>query len=342
MNVGLDEDKVDDWLAASDTDITPPCQYTRIAGGRSNLTFAVVDRSGRRLVLRRPPAGTTQQSAHDVGREHRIIRALAPTRVPVPLPVGLCTDPAVTGAPFYVMDHVDGLVLSDAATVPDGFDHSARRRAALSLVDVLADLGEVDPAAAGLGDLGRTAEYLPRQLRRWSTQFDDARTREVPVINEVHRRLTANPPPQRRSAIVHGDYRLENCIFTPDGAVAAVLDWELCTLGDPLADLGWLLAYWVEPGENRPRTGGAPASTLNGFPDRAALVARYAERTGADVGHVDYYVAFSLWKLACICEGISARYRTGAMGSDLGDADRFADLVISLGDEALVLTDPAA
>jgi aminoglycoside phosphotransferase (APT) family kinase protein len=218
-----------------------------------------------------------------MAREHRVIAALGPTAVPVPAVVALCEDPTVTGAPFFVMDHVDGLVLRDRAAAALLPGQPARRRAGEDLVDTLVALHAVEPAHAGLGDLGRRDGYVARQLRRWHGQWQQSRTRPLPAIDEVHARLSARPPDQQGSTIVHGDYRLDNTIVGPDGRVAAVLDWELCTLGDPLADVGLLLVYWAEPGDAVP-TLPSGASAEPGFPSRAELRDRYAQRSGRDPG----------------------------------------------------------
>jgi aminoglycoside phosphotransferase (APT) family kinase protein len=334
---GIARDKVDPWLADRVGGAAPPFDYRLIAGGRSNLTYAVVDRGGRRFVLRRPPLGHVLESAHDMGREHRIISALAPTAVPVPAPLAFCADPAVNDAPFYVMDFVDGVVLDDAQDAERHLDEAARARASRSLIDVLVELHAVDPDAVGLGDLGRKDGYVERQLRRWQAQFEKSKSRDIPAMDEVHRRLASHVPPQRRTAIVHGDYRLGNCLVGPDGAVRAVLDWELCTLGDPLADLGWTVAWWAEPGESSDHLRPSVPSMVPGFATRSALVERYTERSGADAGELHFYVALAYWKLACISEGVHARYRAGVMGAEATSADQeaFGDRVQTLADAAL-------
>jgi aminoglycoside phosphotransferase (APT) family kinase protein len=335
---GIAQERVDEWVAEHVADVEPPFRYGLIAGGRSNLTFEVVDARGRRFVLRRPPLGGVLQSAHDMGREHRIISALAPTRVPVPQPLGSCEDPEVNGAPFYVMAFVEGMVFAEAADVGPEFGETQRMALAHSMVDVLAELWAVDPDAVGLGDLGRREGYVERQLRRWMRQFEQSTDREIPAVGRVHEILSRNVPPQQRTGIVHGDYRIGNCIVGPDGPVRAVLDWELCTLGDPLADLGWLAADWAEPGEPTGHLRGDPVTALPGFPPRSAMIARYVERTGADVSWLDFYVALALWKLACIAEGVYARYRAGVMGDDRADVvESFGDRVIALADEALAI-----
>jgi aminoglycoside phosphotransferase (APT) family kinase protein len=336
---GIAQDRVDAWLAEHVDAVQPPFRYSLIAGGRSNLTFEVVDGRGRRFVLRRPPLGGVLQSAHDMGREHRIISALAPTRVPVPEPLGYCDDAEVNGAPFYVMDYVEGVVLAEASDVGPELGERERECIAASMVDTLAELGAVNPDAVGLGDLGRREGYVERQLRRWMRQFEQSTQREIPAVPEVHRILGTRVPPQQWTAIAHGDFRLGNCMVGPEG-VRAVLDWELCTLGDPLADFGWLMADWAQEGERTDHLRGEPVSALLGFPPRSAMIARYVERTGADVSGLDFYVALALWKLACIAEGVYARYRAGVMGDD-GAAviESFGDRVVALAEEALAIAE---
>jgi aminoglycoside phosphotransferase (APT) family kinase protein len=193
-------------------------------------------------------------------------------------------------------------------------DLEQRARAGRDVTDVLARIHAVDPDAVGLGDLGRKEGYIERQLRRWHGQYEKSKARDLPLMDEVHAALASRVPDQGPAAIVHGDYRLDNCLVGADGRIAAVLDWELCTLGDPLADLGLLLVYWTETGDEHPALPGAP-TMLDGFPSRPEVVAAYAEASGRDVAGIDYYVAFGYWKLACIVEGVHARYRAGAMGS---------------------------
>jgi aminoglycoside phosphotransferase (APT) family kinase protein len=313
---GIDVSRVTQWLQAHAADVEPPLTFELIAGGRSNLTYRVTDGAGHAWVLRRPPLGQVLATAHDMGREHRIISALASTDVPVAPVVGLCTDDSVSGAPFYVMEFVDGLVArnSDAARA---LDVGARAHAGEQIADVLARIHAVDPDAVGLGDLGRREGYVERQLKRWYGQWQKSQTRELPVVDEVHAALAARVPEQGPAAIVHGDYRLDNCLLGPDGTINAVLDWELCTLGDPLADVGLLLVYWTERDDPHPALLDA-STTLEGFPSRAQLVERYAQASGRDASSVDYYVAFGYWKLACILEGVYARYKGGVMGETSG------------------------
>jgi aminoglycoside phosphotransferase (APT) family kinase protein len=335
---GIAQERVDRWLAERVEGVEPPFRYSLIAGGRSNLTFEVLDACDRRFVLRRPPLGGVLQSAHDMGREHRIISALVPTPVPVPTPLGYCDDLGVNGAPFYVMSFVEGRVLTAADDVGPDFGEAERAALSRSMIDVLADLAVVDPDAVGLGDLGRREAYVERQLKRWLRQFEQSRTRDIPAVAEVHHLLSRHVPPQPRTSIVHGDYRLGNCMVGPDGVLRAVLDWELCTLGDPLADLGWLVADWVERGEPTDHLRDVPPTVLPGFAPRNEVIARYVERTGLDASRLDFYVALALWKLACIAEGVYARYVAGVMGDDGSDVIRsFGERVVALADEALAI-----
>jgi len=305
--------KVGAWLEANVDGAVGPFTAELIGGGRSNLTFTVTGADGRRLVVRRPPLGHVLATAHDVAREHRIIAALGPTPVPVPAALGLCTDEAVNGAPFYVMGFVDGEVL-DTPEKGRRLEPAVRAAASQHLIDVLADLHAVDIDDVGLGDLARRHGYIERQLKRWTTQWANSKTRELPAIDEVAARLAARVPPEHEVVIAHGDYRFGNCLTDAStGRIAAVLDWELCTLGDPLADVGYLAVYWTDPGTPGRRhndPSGAP-----GFPTYAELLERYAARTGRDVSAIDFYVAFASWRLAVISEGVYARYLHGAMGN---------------------------
>lgn len=315
---GIDVAGVSAWLGANVDVIEAPFDFELIAGGRSNLTFRVTDAGGRTVVLRRPPLGSVLATAHDVGREHRIIAALGPTDVPVPRALGLCDDVEVNGAPFYVMSDVDGLVVRDVEAGRRQTTPEVRRRMGESLVDVLAALHRIEPDDIGLGTLGRKDGYVERQLKRWHSQFEQSRQRDLPLMNDLHRRLAERVPTPGRPGIVHGDYRLDNCVCAPDGPLRAVLDWELCTLGDPLADLGMLVICWAEADETGHVKAGTArpdaATQLPGFPSRDEVVARYAQASGRDVSAVDYYCAFQFWRLACISEGVYARYAAGVMG----------------------------
>jgi aminoglycoside phosphotransferase (APT) family kinase protein len=333
--LGIRVDAVTGWFAAHVPEARPPLEFAPISGGQSNLTYRVTDQAGASWVLRRPPLSGILPSAHDMGREHRIISALGPTEVPVPRTHGLCTDESVNGAPFYVMEYVHGLVPRDEAVVEAAFDPRQRRAASLSLVESLVALHRVDPATVGLDQLGRPGGYAERQLRRWQHQWEQSRTRDLPAVDEVHRRLAASVPAETGPpAIVHGDYRLDNMILSPAGRVRAVLDWELCTLGEPLADLGLLLVYWTEPADETPPLGAAP-TRLPGFLSRADLAAAYADASGRPLDQLDFFVAFGYWKLAVILEGVYARFAAGAYGTGDTAYQAFPEVVARLADLAL-------
>ena len=353
---GIDPGPVTDWLAAH-AGAEPPLRFELFAGGRSNLTFEVTDAAGRRLVLRRPPTGHVLASAHDMAREHRVISALHPTPVPVPPPVGLCVDPAVNGADFYVMGHVEGSIVF---TEEEGLavDEALRPVMTDSLVDTLAGLHDTDPDEVGLGDLGRREGYCARQLRRWQRQVDEGSDRDLPRLREIHDRLEASIPRQQGAGIVHGDYRLDNCIMGADGAVAAVLDWELCTLGDVLADVAGMVMWWGDLGggpTGAAGSGGAGGSSgaagptgaggsagaagpgtaggatrAPGFGTAADVVERYARSSPRDLSAIDWYLAFQYWRMACIYEGVRVRYAAGAMGDKTDDKATGPDFVNEL------------
>ncbi|MGI8631667.1 MAG: phosphotransferase family protein [Solirubrobacterales bacterium] len=331
---GLDREAVEGWFTDNAPEATMPLTFERIAGGRSNLTYRVSDAEGRRWALRRPPMGRTLGSAHDMGREHGVISALADTDVPVPPVVGLCQDEEVNGAPFYVMDFVEGPVLRDRAAATEAFDATQRAAIGERVVGTLAQIHAVDPDAVGLGELGRKSDYVERQLKRWQGQWEKSKTRELALVDDVHDRLAQRVPEQGAATIVHGDYRLDNLILSDDGEVAAVVDWELCTLGDPLADVGLLLVYWAEDGDDLiPLVD--PATQAEGFQLRDEVARMYADRSGRDLSEIDYYVALGYWKLAIILEGVFARYKAGAYGEAAEEQfEQFAGVVAGLADAA--------
>ena len=285
-------------------------QIELIAGGRSNLTYRL-DLGTSRLVLRRPPLGHVLPTAHDMAREYRVLSALAGTDIPVPRPVAICPDASVIGAPFYLMEFVDGVVLRSAADgqrlVPDQARQLSER-----LIEMLAAIHAVDLEAAGLTGFGRPEGYLARQLARWQRQWALSSGREVPGYDQLVARLEAGLPEMSEGTLVHGDFRLDNMLVTLGArpAVAAVVDWEMSTLGDPLADLGLTLTYWADPGETDwlEINVGASVTALPGFLRRAEVAARYAELTGRDISGIGYYMAFGCFKLAVVLEGIHARF----------------------------------
>jgi aminoglycoside phosphotransferase (APT) family kinase protein len=329
---GLDLEALRRWLRVQGLH-DGPLTAELIPGGRSNLTYAV-DAGEHTWVLRRPPMGHVLATAHDMGREYQVISALHGSAVPVPQPVALCADPQVLGAPFYLMQRVPGLVLRSRADI-SRLTSQERHAVGLRMMDTLADLHAVDPVAVGLGDFGHPEGFLGRQVRRWGQQLDRSRSRPLPGIDVLRVRLAASVPPaasqQRRSGIVHGDYRLDNLILDEDTLhVAAVLDWEMSTLGDTLADLGLLLAYGDGLGAARNPVAEA-AGPSAGFPTSVELVERYAARAGLreeDLAELRWAKALGFFKIAVILEGIHYRW---SKGQTVGPGfDRIGEMVPAL------------
>jgi aminoglycoside phosphotransferase (APT) family kinase protein len=332
---GIDPKPLEAWFGEKVPGVELPLTFERIAGGHSNLTYRVTDAAGGKWALRRPPLGKRLGSAHDMGREFKVVSALGGTDVPVAPVVGLCEDESVNEAPFYVMEFVEGPILRGLAEAEIFPDEDDRRAIGERVADTLVQIHAVDPDGSGLGDLGRKEDYVARQLHRWQGQWEKSKTRELEPIDRVHEALSARIPEQGPATIVHGDYRLDNMILSDSGEVAAVVDWELCTLGDPLADVGLLMTYWPERGEGDETLAlGMPANLAPGFPTRAELRARYAERSGRDLSQLDFYVALGYWKLAIILEGVYARYVAGGYGKVDEGIHAFAHLVERLAEEA--------
>jgi aminoglycoside phosphotransferase (APT) family kinase protein len=330
----LDLDALAPWFAANVEGAGDgPLHAELIAGGRSNLTYVIGD-GAHNWVLRRPPLGHVVETAHDMTREHRVMSALAGTEVPVPRVYATCEDPTVIGAPFYVMERVDGQVLRELEEIATMTPEEARR-CSHALVDVLEALHAVDYAAVGLGDFGRPDGFLARNLARWGKQWQANKTRDLPAIDELARRLDAALPASGPATIVHGDYRLDNTMLAPDdpGRIVAVLDWEMSTLGDPLTDLALLLVYWDGGGADLPFASTRGVSQVRGFMPASEVITRYAERSGRSIEHLDFYVVFALYKLAVILEGINARF---LMGKTVGGGfDEIGAGVAALADAAL-------
>ena len=325
--VGYNTVAVEAWINAHVPGLHTPLAWTRLEGGHSNLTYLVEDTQGQRAVIRRPPTGELLPKAHDMGREWALISALGGTAVPVPKALGFCEDPAVTGAHFYLMGHVDGHPLYSADDARRWAPEPLRQRVAFSFIDVLAGLHSIDPDAVGLGELGKKDDYIGRQLKTWyrswnasitGAKFDD------PRAHALQQYFLAHMPEQGPARIVHGDYGLHNTLVGTDGRIAAVVDWEISTLGDPLADLGYALNQWAEPGDP-PAVRGDPPTALPGFPSRRELADRYAQRTGRNLAGLDYYIGFNRWKSAAIVHGVYARYLEGkksTVGVDLDGLKR--------------------
>jgi aminoglycoside phosphotransferase (APT) family kinase protein len=322
---GIHQANVTDWMAERIPELTAPLTFTLIAGGRSNLTFRVEDAEGRAWALRRPPLHHVLPTAHDMSREYTLMHALGPVGIPVPITIGLCTDEAVNERPFYVMEFVEGHILRSAPEAEAAFDEATRRAVGDHMADTLVALHDVDPDAVGLGDLGRHEGYIERQLKRWRGQYEQMQVEGVDhggLVERVSDELAARIPVQQRTSVVHGDYRMDNVILADDGSVRAILDWEICTLGDPLADLGLLMVYWADRSDATAVLGLSP-TTAAGFSTRAQVLERYASVSDLDVSGVGYYVAFGYWKLACILQGVYARYVAGAGAGDQGSVDEY-------------------
>ena len=322
MAEGIIQSNVTTWLRERIPELVPPVTYSLIAGGHSNLTYRCEDSQGIVCVLRRPPLGHVLQSAHDMSREHKIIDALKDSSVPVARNYGLCQAPNVNEADFYVMAYIEGLVLNDSsvgAEVPEAQRFSIGQ----NLIDILCRLHAIDPDEVGLGDLGRKEAYLSRQIKRWTAQWEASKSHEIPAMEDSCRLLKERMPDQIGAAIVHGDFRLGNMIVG-DGEVKAVLDWELCTLGDPLADVGYLLNNWMTLEEVlEPGPGDQAPTAAGGFISRRELISYYESMTGRDLSGINYYRAFSHWRLAAIGQGVYKRYFVGAMGDNQDvDLDR--------------------
>lgn len=344
---GLDIELLGPWLAAR-CGLTLPIEVTPIVGGRSNLTSVVTDATRRRIVARRPPLSGVLASAHDVVREGRIMEALAASAVPVPDVLATADADDGPGTALLVTAHVDGTVVRDRAAA-SLLDVDARARITDGVVGALAALHAVDVDDIGLGDLARRDGYLARQVARWTKQLAGGSDRDLPVLEELARALAASVPEDGAVALVHGDYRLDNLIVDDEhGEVVAVLDWELSTLGDPLADLGTLLAYWGVPAaDGRPAAVVIPElpTALEGFAGPAELVARYAAHRGLDADELAErlrpYLAFAWFRIACILEGVRVRNASGAYGT-LDDAARaeldvIGRVVPDLGERALAV-----
>ena len=323
------------WVAEHVPGASGTVEVTQIAGGSSNLTFGVRD-GEHDWVLRRPPLRHVLATAHDMGREHRMQSALQDTDVPVAAQVAICEDESVIGAPFYMMARLDGVVYDDVDATASLTDEQGRD-ASFELMDVLARLHAVDYESVGLGDFGRPAGYLERQVKRWQTQWEKSKTVEIPAIDEVARRLERRLPTDSRNAIVHGDYSFNNTMFRRDdpARMQAVLDWEMSTLGDPLTDLGMVAVYWTDVGEIMWRNRKPQAHRANaGFPDVDTLLDRYATTSGTDLSNIDFYRAFATYKLAVIAQGGARRVEQ----TDPDRAARVTGTVEQLADLALELT----
>ena len=337
---GYDTKAVEAWIPRDLTGLQPPLTWTQLAGGHSNLTYKLEDESGNRAVIRRPPLGKLLPKAHDMSREWALISALGPTAVPVPAALAFCDDVGVTGAHFYVMGLVEGHPLYNADDTNKWLPEESRMRFARTFIDVLAALHALDPDEVGLGDLGKKENYVGRQLKTWyrswnasieGAKFDD------PRAHKLQEYFLANMPEQGPAKVVHGDYSVHNIMTTPEGGIAAVLDWEISTLGDPLADLAYALNQWPDDDGAVPFRPVASTS-VPGFPGRKEMARWYAELTGRDLSRLDYYTGFNRWKTAAITHGVYARYMEGKKnteGIDLEGLRKSVEFSLTLAEQAV-------
>jgi aminoglycoside phosphotransferase (APT) family kinase protein len=339
---GIDFARLTPWFSANVAPVDE-LRATIIGHGRSNLTYRL-ESGGKSWVLRRPPLSHVLPTAHDMKREFRVISALEATTVPVPHAIAICEDVSVNDAPFYIMSYVDGYVPTDPAGVAQRFDEAARGRIGHELIDTLVALHAIDPATVGLADFGKPQGFIERQVRRFVDQLARSKQRELPELDDLARRLAAAVPAHSDASIVHGDYRLDNCILDAEGHIAAVLDWEMATLGDPLADVGMQIMYWAGRGSatapEAPGIASASVTGLPGFMTRDQAVARYAHGSGRDVGNLDFYIVLAYFKLAVILEGIHARFLEG--GTVGAGFETMAEQVIMLARAGLAVADASS
>lgn len=328
----VDEDRVSAWLER-EAGIPGPISAERVGGGNSNATFLLRGPAGS-FVLRRPPAAALSGTAHSMAREHRVLMALAGTDVPAPRPVAFCDDPDVTGAPFLVMEHVDGIAITDRLPAEYEPGPGSVRCLGEEMVDGLAALHRLDWRAAGLEDFGRPEQFLERQVPRWTKQYESVAVRDLPRFAQIGEWLEANRPEEWTPGLLHGDFHLDNCLCSArEPRLLAIIDWERATIGDPLLDVGLALAFWgtrpIDP-PAMPQVQGVSRGA--GGPEREELAARYAERSGRSVEHLSWYMALAFWKLAAIVEGAYAQYLDGRLTTDY--ARRLGDDVPRLLEEA--------
>jgi aminoglycoside phosphotransferase (APT) family kinase protein len=337
---GLDLEALAEYLGPRVSGLAGSLRGEVIPGGRSNLTY-LVDDGERRFVVRRPPLAHVLPTAHDMAREYRVLAALQGTGIPVPHVIALCEDDSVIGARFYVMEWIDGHVVRDA--LPAAFPDTKETRHAMSaaLIETLLQLHRIGPDAVGLGDFGHPDGFLARQVRRWWQQWEASKTRKLPSIEELNRRLNETVPMPSPPGIVHGDYRLDNVMYAPadPSRIVAVIDWEMCTIGDPLCDVGLLCVYWADDeSEAAARTLHGRAITVeDGFFKRADLLRDYAAGTQRDLTSLDWYIALGAYKLAIIAEGITARF---LMGMTVGEGfETMGEMVPAIVDSGLLALD---
>ena len=330
---GAAGDLLTEWLVAHVNGVCPPLTFSLIFGGRSNLTYTIQDSRQQRWIFRRPPLHSVLPTAHDVDREYRVLKALSQTSIPAPPVVGYSAD--LLEAPFFVMDYVPGVVLRSEEDTEMYVSREQRSALAREMIETLAALHSVRPAEIGLERLGRAKGYGQRQVRRWRAQASEFRTKPRPTAEAVAEELLVRMP-TGDVAIVHGDYHLENAILEPrTGRIRAIVDWELCTLGDPLIDLAVTLSYWTLPGDTLRPLSSSP-TLAPGFPGRQEMLQIYRDVTKHSIAEFDIYLAFAYWRLAMVLEGVHARFARGAYGDDVPDSEfeHYSEAIDELSHEA--------
>lgn len=324
--IGYEVDAVEAWVGERVESLKAPFTWSKLEGGHSNLTYRIDSADGlKSAVIRRPPMGELLPKAHDMGREWSCISALWPTAVPVAEPMAFCETPDITGAHFYVMGLIDGKALYSVDDVDEWLPEATRPTMAESWIDTLAELHSLDPDEIGLTELGKKEDYVVRQTKTWYRSWNasiEAAEIDKPLIHELHDLLMATVPTQPKATLVHGDYGTHNVMIGRDGKIAAVVDWEIATLGDPLADFAYSMNAWQQPDDDLLDNAESP-TLAPGFPNREYLIDRYASKTGADLTHLPYYVAFNRFKTACILHGVYARYRNGQKAIDQEELELF-------------------
>ena len=331
-------EKLTPWLVSAIPDLHPPFTAQQFAKGHSNLTYLIGDSTGREVVLRRPPRGSKVKTAHDMGREVRILSALAPLFPLAPKPLAQCNDLDVIGAPFYAMNRLRGTILR-GPKLPEGISPESKRAIDLSLVETLASLHALDVREPALAALGRPDGYVERQVSGWTKRYLDSKTDDIPEVEEAGKWLAAHLPKESGAALIHNDFKFDNVVLNPENLneVLGVLDWEMSTVGDPLMDLGTALAYWVEDTDRDELKAFAFGPTFaKGSLTRREVAEAYAKKSGRDLGGGTFYLAFAMFKNAVVAQQIYARYKAG-----LTTDERFAALIFAvklLGEESLAVT----
>ncbi len=324
------DEKIRDYIS-SNTNLKYEFEYEQFKVGRSNITFKIFDDSNV-LVLRRPPFGNKLESAHNMQREFKIITELSKNNLKVPKPILLCIDRLICDDDFYIMEYIEGETIADNL-IAEKYSDLDKEKITESFISTLAELHFFDVEKSGLKDLGKHENYVERQLNRWSKQFNAQKVRDISDLDIATKLLFDNMPSQQKVSIVHGDYRLDN-VRINNNSVAAVVDWELCTLGDPLADLGTVIASWADKNEKNTPFIYSP-SLSDGFPSRKNILTMYENKSELNLDEIEFYVRLSFWKHAMIMEGVFVRYSLGYYGNvDKKDVEAFGESTLNFAKKA--------